>query len=63
VVTGLSGAGHLTEIESGLQEGETVVLSGQFLLDSESQLQEAMEKLLESRLQAKQHKPAEGKGK
>ena len=59
VVTGLSGAGHLTEVKSGLREGETIVLSGQFLLDSESQLQEAMQKLLASRLQAKQkqHQP------
>jgi multidrug efflux pump subunit AcrA (membrane-fusion protein) len=38
VVTGLSGDGHVTEVKSGLKEGETVVLSGQFLLDSESQL-------------------------
>ena len=56
VVTGLSGAGHLTEVKSGLHEGETIVLSGQFLLDSESQLQEAMQKLLASRLHAKQQK-------
>jgi len=60
VVTGLSGAGHRTEVKSGLREGETVVLSGQFLLDSESQLQEAMQKLLEARLQAKQQRQAGG---
>lgn len=54
VVTGLSGAGHLTEVKSGLHQGETVVLSGQFLLDSESQLQEAMQKLIAARLQARQ---------
>ena len=35
---------------------ETVVTSGQFLLDSESQLQEAVQKLLEARLQAKRAK-------
>lgn len=51
VVTGLSGDGHLTEIKSGLKAGEVVVVSGQFLLDSESQLQEAMQKLLAARLQ------------
>ena len=53
VVTGLSGDGHITEIKSGLEAGETIVISGQFLLDSESQLQEALQKLLASRLQAK----------
>jgi len=58
VVTGLVGAGHMTEVESGLREGETVVLSGQFLLDSESKLQEAMQKLLESRLQVGQRRGA-----
>jgi Cu(I)/Ag(I) efflux system membrane fusion protein/cobalt-zinc-cadmium efflux system membrane fusion protein len=54
VITGLSGDGHITEIKSGIKEGEVVVVSGQFLLDSESQLQEALQKLLASRLQAKQ---------
>ena len=53
VTTGLTGDGHVTEIISGLKAGETVVVSGQFLLDSESQLQEAMQKLLAARLQAK----------
>ena len=53
VVTGLSGDGHITEIISGLKAGETVVVSGQFLLDSESQLQEALQKLLAARLQIK----------
>jgi Cu(I)/Ag(I) efflux system membrane fusion protein/cobalt-zinc-cadmium efflux system membrane fusion protein len=63
VVTGLSGEGHLTEIKNGLEEGETVVVSGQFLLDSESQLQEAMQKLLAARLQARgKTAPAAGAG-
>jgi len=53
VVTGLTGDGHITEIKEGLTAGETVVVSGQFLLDSESQLQEAMQKLLAARLQKK----------
>jgi membrane fusion protein, copper/silver efflux system len=58
VVSGLSGDGHVTEIKRGLKEGEVVVVSGQFLLDSESQLQEALQKLLASRLQAKQGPPS-----
>ena len=53
IVTGLVGDGHLTEVISGLSQGDTVVTSGQFLLDSESQLQEAVQKLLAARLQAK----------
>lgn len=53
IVTGLSGDGHRTEVLSGLSEGQTVVTSGQFLLDSESQLQEALQKLLAARLQVK----------
>jgi Cu(I)/Ag(I) efflux system membrane fusion protein/cobalt-zinc-cadmium efflux system membrane fusion protein len=40
------GRGNL-RILSGLLEGETIVRSGQFLLDSESRLQEAIRKLLE----------------
>ncbi len=52
VQVGRSGDGYQTEIKSGLREGERVVTSGQFLLDSESQLQEAVAKMLESRLHA-----------
>ncbi len=59
VTTGLVGDDHQTEVLSGLEAGEQVVVSGQFLLDSESQLQEAVQKLLESRLQSKQNKKAE----
>ncbi len=40
------GRGNL-RVLSGLLEGETIVRSGQFLLDSESRLQEAIRKLLE----------------
>jgi Cu(I)/Ag(I) efflux system membrane fusion protein/cobalt-zinc-cadmium efflux system membrane fusion protein len=49
IVTGLTGDHHLTEVISGLEEGEEVVVSGQFLLDSESQLQEAIRKMLARR--------------
>jgi Cu(I)/Ag(I) efflux system membrane fusion protein/cobalt-zinc-cadmium efflux system membrane fusion protein len=54
VKTGLVGDNYVTEVVSGLEEGETVVTSGQFLLDSESQLQEAVKKFLETQLQMKQ---------
>ena len=53
VVTGLAGDNRMTEVLSGLKPGEVVVVSGQFLLDSESQLQEAVAKLVAERLQAK----------
>lgn len=54
ITTGLSGDRHMTEVLSGISEGERVVTSGQFLLDSESQLQEAVQKLLETRLHYKE---------
>ncbi len=46
------------QVLSGLVEGETVVTSAQFLLDSESQLKEAINKLLEVR--RKKAAPAAG---
>ncbi len=36
----------MTQILSGLKEGETIVTSGQFLIDSESNLKEAINKML-----------------
>jgi len=55
VVTGLSGDNHMVEVLSGIEEDEAVVISGQFLLDSESQLREAVEKFLRSRLAKPDH--------
>ncbi len=49
VTTGLQGDHRVTEITSGLAEGDLVVTSGQFLIDSESQLQEALKKILASK--------------
>jgi Cu(I)/Ag(I) efflux system membrane fusion protein/cobalt-zinc-cadmium efflux system membrane fusion protein len=46
IATGLTGDHHMTEVLSGVAEGDEVVVSGQFLLDSESQLQEAIRKML-----------------
>lgn len=49
VSTGLRADHHMTEIRSGLAPGEEVVTSAQFLLDSESQLQEALQKMIARR--------------
>jgi len=44
VTVGMSGNG-LIEIISGLTEGDSIVFSGQFLLDSEVNLREGLSKL------------------
>ena len=44
ITTGMH-ADSFVEIRSGLQEGESVVVSAQFLLDSESRLREALNKM------------------
>lgn len=41
------------QVLSGLQEGERIVTSAQFMLDSESRLQEAISKMLEQKKKAK----------
>jgi Cu(I)/Ag(I) efflux system membrane fusion protein/cobalt-zinc-cadmium efflux system membrane fusion protein len=46
VTTGLQGADDRVQILSGLNDGEEVVTSAQFLLDSESKLREAIQKML-----------------
>ncbi|MFH1336785.1 MAG: efflux RND transporter periplasmic adaptor subunit [Candidatus Zixiibacteriota bacterium] len=51
VVTGASGEGNVVEVKSGLMPDEMVVVSAQFMLDSESKTQEAIKKMLESRKQ------------
>jgi RND family efflux transporter MFP subunit len=45
VVLGQEAEHNMYEVISGLQEGERVVTSGQFMLDSESQLREAIQKM------------------
>src|ERR1039458_2843456 len=46
VALGLSAEGNRSQVLSGLSEGERIVTSGQFMLDSESQLREAIQKML-----------------
>jgi Cu(I)/Ag(I) efflux system membrane fusion protein len=43
---GARGEGNVYQVLSGVSEGERVVTSAQFLLDSESQLREALQKML-----------------
>jgi Cu(I)/Ag(I) efflux system membrane fusion protein len=57
VAIGPESEGHI-QIISGLTEGEEIVTSGQFLIDSESNLREAINKMLE----AKQAATAENAG-
>jgi len=45
IVLGLDSGDGWLEVLSGLREGESVVVSGQFLIDSESNMREAMRKL------------------
>ena len=48
IVTGVSGEGNVVEVKEGLMPGETIVASGQFMLDSESKTQEAIQKMIQS---------------
>ena len=47
VAIGVRGEGNTYQVLRGLNEGERVVTSGQFMLDSESQLKEAIQKMTE----------------
>lgn len=46
---GVEGSNYEFEVLEGLSEGEEIVVSGQFMLDSESRLREAIQKMLEVR--------------
>ena len=51
--TGLTDdSNYYSEVISGLEENEIVVVSGQFLMDSESQLQEAVQKLFDAKFRS-----------
>jgi Cu(I)/Ag(I) efflux system membrane fusion protein len=58
VRTGLSGRGE-TAVAEGLEEGETVVVSGLFLIDSEANLAGALERMRRPEAQAKTESRAE----
>jgi RND family efflux transporter MFP subunit len=47
VTLGVRGENDMLQVLGGLNAGERIVTSGQFLLDSESQLREAIQKMLE----------------
>lgn len=49
ITVGAEGADGTFQVLSGLTEGEQIVLSAQFMLDSESRLREAIAKMLEAR--------------
>jgi Cu(I)/Ag(I) efflux system membrane fusion protein len=47
VTLGVEGNDYTFEVIDGLSEGDEIVLSGQFMFDSESRLKEAIAKMLE----------------
>lgn len=49
IVLGLDSGDGWLEVQEGLEENDIVVTSGQFLIDSESRLQEAVQKLLSAK--------------
>ena len=51
VTLGVEGNDYTFEVINGLSEGDEIVLSGQFMFDSESRLKEAIAKMLEVRNQ------------
>jgi len=52
VTLGARGENNTYQVLSGLNDGERVVISGQFMLDSESQLREAIQKMLSTQTSA-----------
>ncbi|MGZ4974094.1 MAG: efflux RND transporter periplasmic adaptor subunit [Limisphaerales bacterium] len=59
VALGPEAENEMYEVLSGLKEGERIVTSGQFLLDSESQLREAVQKMLSPHQNVEEEKAAE----
>ena len=54
VELGMEGEDHQFQVLNGLTEGEEIVVSAQFMLDSESRLREAIQKMLEVRAKPSQ---------
>ena len=54
VTTGSAGEDGMVQVLDGLAAGQTVVTSGQFLLDAESRMREAIQKHLSARMLAKE---------
>jgi RND family efflux transporter MFP subunit len=52
ITTGASGKGNVVEVIKGLLSGEMIVASGQFMLDSESKTQEAIQKMIKAKMEA-----------
>jgi len=52
ITTGVSSEGNVVEVKKGLLSGEIIVLSGQFMLDSESKTQEAIQKMIKAKMVA-----------
>jgi Cu(I)/Ag(I) efflux system membrane fusion protein len=50
IQSGVSGEGGVLEVKRGLLPGEMVVTSAQFMLDSESKTQEAIQKMMKSKM-------------
>jgi Cu(I)/Ag(I) efflux system membrane fusion protein len=59
VKIGVEGNDNEFQVLDGLKENEQIVLSAQFMLDSESRLREAIQKMLEVRQQSSTPAPAE----
>jgi Cu(I)/Ag(I) efflux system membrane fusion protein/cobalt-zinc-cadmium efflux system membrane fusion protein len=59
VQTGVSNDEGYVQILSGLSEGEQVVTSAQFMLDSESKLREAIQKMLAPKTEQPAMEPAD----
>lgn len=51
--------GHQYQVLEGLSEGDEIVISAQFMLDSESRLREAVQKMLEGRRPGQTEAPAD----
>jgi hypothetical protein len=50
ITAGVSGEKGVVEVKSGLLPGEIIVVSGQFMLDSESKTQEAIQKMIKAKM-------------